>query len=282
MPYEIVMPRLGWNMEEGTLVEWLKQDGEKVSQGEMVCTIEGDKAATDVESFESGILKIPNVSPSPGQTVPVGTLLGYIVAEQELATFDPNQAPAGNGSGEGIEPAQVVETGSIPAAPGEPSVGEAQAAGSAIETVSPNEQARSRESALSVGTATGTLREPDVPAISPRARRAAETTGIDWRSLKGSGRSGRIVERDVLEAAGLPGQPGRPGQLRQHEPALDGPDGKSTAVQGDLRRVIARRMAEAHRTTAPPFRRFSRRTSGRPGTTSWRGSPPSPSPSIPS
>ena len=39
MPYEIVMPRLGWNMEEGTLVEWLKQDGEAVRQGEMVCTI---------------------------------------------------------------------------------------------------------------------------------------------------------------------------------------------------------------------------------------------------
>jgi pyruvate dehydrogenase E2 component (dihydrolipoamide acetyltransferase) len=261
MPYEIVMPRLGWNMEEGTLVEWLKQDGESVNQGETVCTIEGDKAATDIETFESGILKIPHASPSPGKTVPVGTLLGYIVAEQELATFDPNQAPAGNGSGEGIEPAQVVETGNLPAAPGEPSVGEAQAAGSAVETVSPNEQARSRESALSAGTGAGVLPEPDVPAISPRARRAAEAAEIDWRSLKGSGRSGRIVERDVLEAAGQPGHPGRPGQLRQHEPALDGPDGKpvavraadgkSTAVQGDLRRVIARRIAEAHRTTAP-------------------------------
>ena len=63
-------------MEEGTLVEWLKQEGEAVRQGGIVCTIEGDKAAAEVESFEAGILKIPDASPPPGQTVPVGTLLG--------------------------------------------------------------------------------------------------------------------------------------------------------------------------------------------------------------
>ncbi len=255
MPYEIAMPRLGWNMEEGTLVEWLKQDGEKVSQGEMVCTIEGDKAATDVESFESGILKIPDASPQPGQTVPVGTLLGYVVAEAELETFDPNQVPVDDGSGERVEagPAQGIASEPVVAGaedrtePGrkptdyererersrttestEPAVGTA-----GIATGSPREQD---------APATGVLPEQDTPAISPRARRAAQSGGIDWRSLKGSGRSGRIVERDVLEAS------------RRHESAMDGPDGKATAARGgqvDLRKVIARRMAEAHRTTAP-------------------------------
>ncbi len=239
MPYEIVMPRLGWNMEEGTLVEWLKQDGEPVNQGETVCTIEGDKAATDIETFESGILKIPDTSPPPGQTVPVGTLLGYIVAEAELEAFDPKADRGRDGPGESVAavPGDGVEPGHDPA--GRPLDG-------------------ARDAVPTVGTATGTLHEPDVPAISPRARRAAEAVGIDWRSVKGSGRSGRIVERDVLEAARHPGQPGL---RRRHEPALDGPDGKSvavraaggkhTAAQVDLRRAIARRMAEAHRTTAP-------------------------------
>ncbi len=213
MPYEIVMPRLGWNMEEGTLVEWLKQDGDTVRQGEMVCTIEGDKAAAEIESFESGILKIPNASPPPGQTVPVGTLLGYIVAAAELEAFDPNADRGHDGPSESV--AALPGNG---AEPGHDPTGRA-----------PD---NSRDTVPTAGAATGTLREQDVPAISPRARRAAETAGIDWRMLKGSGRSGRIVERDVLEAA------------------TDGADGKA-AVQGDMRQVIARRMAEAHRTTAP-------------------------------
>ena len=226
MPYEIVMPRLGWNMEEGTLVEWLKQDGEKISQGEMVCAIEGDKAATDVESFESGILKIPDASPKPGQTVPVGTLLGFIVSEVELETFDPNKIPADVGTGESgaAGPGDAIEPGHGPAG---------------------IEKDGSRANAGTAGTATGTAREQDMPAISPRARRAAQASGVAWRSLKGSGRSGRIVERDVLAAAG---------QLQKHEIEVDGADKKGAAVQGgqsDLRRVIAHRMAAAHRTTAP-------------------------------
>ena len=224
MPYEIIMPRLGWNMEEGTLVEWLKDDGEPVIQGETVCTIEGDKAATDIESFESGILKIHDASPPPGQTVPVGTLLGYIVSEAELETFDPGQVHADDGSGEKTEavPVQGKASELVAAGPGD-----------GTEPVhGPTGQAQDQASATvrtvpTAGTASGTPRARDVPAISPRARRAAEAAGIDWRSLTGSGRTGRIVERDVFEAAG------------------------QGAVQGYLRRVIARRMAEAHRTTAP-------------------------------
>jgi len=261
MPYEIVMPRLGWNMEEGTLVEWLKQDGEKISQGEMVCTIEGDKAATDVESFESGILKIPDASPQPGLAVPVGTLLGYVVAEAELETFDPNRVPVDDGSGERVDDGsdERVDTSAAKGIPSEPVVA---GAGDRTEpghepTVSERDRSRTTESTVpavgTAGIATGSPREQDVsvkgvlpdqdvPAISPRARRAAQSAGIDWRSLTGSGRSGRIVERDVLEAS------------RRHESAMDGPDVKATAARGgqvDLRKVIARRMAEAHRTTAP-------------------------------
>lgn len=88
MAYEVLMPRLGWNMEEGTLVEWLFQDGATVKSGELVCVIEGDKATNEVESFETGVLRIPPYAPEPGTLVPVGTLLGYIVPEAELAAFD--------------------------------------------------------------------------------------------------------------------------------------------------------------------------------------------------
>ncbi|MXY49264.1 MAG: 2-oxo acid dehydrogenase subunit E2 [Gemmatimonadetes bacterium] len=239
MPYEIVMPRLGWNMEEGTLVEWLKQDGDPIIQGEMVCTIEGDKAAADVESFEAGILKIPDASPPPGQTVPVGTLLGFVVAEHEIETFDPNAGRAGDAGNEDVAvgPAE----GTAPAGTSFPDPG----TGTELERATP--------------VATGL--ERGAPAISPRAKRAAHTAGIDWRTLEGTGRSGRIVERDVLEAARQHEGARQHEAARPHEAAVDGTDGKAGAGHsdmrqvitghGEMRQVIARRMVEAHQTTAP-------------------------------
>ena len=59
MAYSIVMPRLGWTMEEGVFGAWLKADGERVSPGDLLFTVEGDKAIQEVETFESGILRIP-------------------------------------------------------------------------------------------------------------------------------------------------------------------------------------------------------------------------------
>ncbi len=229
MPYEIVMPRLGWNMEEGTLVEWLKQDGDPIIQGEMVCTIEGDKAAADVESFEAGILKIPDASPPPGQTVPVGTLLGFVVAEHEIETFDPNAGRADDAGSEGVAVGPAEETATAGTSFPDPGTG----------------------TELERATPAATDRERGAPAISPRARRAARSAGIDWRSLKGTGRSGRIVERDVLEAARQHEGARQHEAARPHEAAVDWTDGKAGTGHGDMRQVIARRMAEAHRTTAP-------------------------------
>ena len=222
MSYEIVMPRLGWNMEEGTLVEWLKKDGETVTQGETVCTIEGDKAATEIESFESGILKIPDTSPQPGLTVPVGTVLGYIVSEQEVDSFEPNAVRTVDTGGDRI---QVTASGGI-----EPVGGEKVERASGVT--------RANES--KIGSAAAPGRSHGEPAISPRARRAAEGADIDWRQLKGSGRSGRIVERDVLEAV-----------ARLKEGLTDPQVVGSSAATGDRRGVIARRMVESHQTSAP-------------------------------
>ena len=67
MPFEVVLPRLGWNMETGRLGEWLKRDGERVEAGELLFTVEGDKATQEVEALDSGILRIPPDSPSAGQ-----------------------------------------------------------------------------------------------------------------------------------------------------------------------------------------------------------------------
>src|SRR5438094_49731 len=75
------MPRLGWTMEEGVLVEWLKRDGDAVKAGDIIFT------------FESGILRIPPDSPPPGSILPVGGLLAYIVQPGEAAPFETQAKP---------------------------------------------------------------------------------------------------------------------------------------------------------------------------------------------
>lgn len=159
MPVAVVMPRLGWTMEFGRVVEWLKQDGETVETGEFIFSVESDKAVTEIESLDSGVLRIPADSPL-GVEVPVGATLAYIVAPGEDAPF------------------------------ANPPVAAAQRpALSATEIAAPAAPMSARN-----GHHHG-------PAISPRARRAADQLGVDWTVLTGSGSTGRIRERDVLAAA---------------------------------------------------------------------------------
>ena len=161
MAYEIVMPRLGWTMEEGIFVEWLKRDGDLIKSGDLLCAVEGDKAINEIESFESGILRIPPDAPPPGAKVKVGALLGYIVAPGESTPFKKNEGVA----------ATLVQS---------PAAADAHSA--------PFQAAES-------------VIQPDLPTISPRARRVASELGIDWDGIQGSGRTGRIVERDIRAAA---------------------------------------------------------------------------------
>ena len=83
MAVEIVMPRLGWTMEVGTLVEWTKKHGEQIEAGEIVMLVESDKAVNEVEVFDTGILHIPPHSPAVGSAVPVGTPMAYILEPGE-------------------------------------------------------------------------------------------------------------------------------------------------------------------------------------------------------
>ena len=95
MPIAILVPRLGWSMEEGAFVAWLKRDGDFVRAGEPLCSIEGDKAVQEIEAIDSGILRIPANSPKPGATVRVGDLLGHLLAENEATAkeVDPASQP---------------------------------------------------------------------------------------------------------------------------------------------------------------------------------------------
>src|SRR3954451_22197987 len=93
MAVEIVMPRFGWTMEGGLLAEWTKHDGDPIKVGDILFTVESDKALNEVESFETGILRIPPNAPQAGATVKVGALLAYVVQPGEAAPFESQSAP---------------------------------------------------------------------------------------------------------------------------------------------------------------------------------------------
>ena len=88
MAIEIILPKLTDTMEEGTLVSWLKQEGEEVNKDEPLLVVETDKANVDVVASASGILA--KVLIEPGATLPLGTVVGYIALPGETLTELPS------------------------------------------------------------------------------------------------------------------------------------------------------------------------------------------------
>jgi pyruvate dehydrogenase E2 component (dihydrolipoamide acetyltransferase) len=154
-------------MDEGTFGEWLKKEGEKVHSGDMLFILEGDKASQEIESFDEGILRMLPDAPKPGATVTVGQLLGYLVEEGEEAPFE----AAGAAAQADVHAVVAKSTAAAPAAP-----------------------------ALAASVPASARRSNGRPT-SPRARRVARELGLDPSRVTGTGRGGRVVERDVRAAA---------------------------------------------------------------------------------
>ena len=76
MSTQVILPKLGFSMNDGTLAEWHAQDGASVSQGQLLYSLESEKSVQEIESPASGKLKV--IKPA-GATYPVGTILGEIV-----------------------------------------------------------------------------------------------------------------------------------------------------------------------------------------------------------
>lgn len=194
------MPKLGADMTEGRLLQWIKRPGESIARGEVIALVETDKANVDVESFVDGVLSEVLVEPSD-QWLPVGTTLAMISTSDEQARGVAQQAPAAPQPGPMLRP------------PAPPMVARAPAAtppAPEIDQPSPAPlPARERVTPLPAAMTISSERTPVSPAertaislveriaISPVARRRATALGIDLRQLRGSGPGGRIVLRDV-------------------------------------------------------------------------------------
>jgi pyruvate dehydrogenase E2 component (dihydrolipoamide acetyltransferase) len=169
MPIEIKIPRLGWSMEEGVFSGWLKKDGDTIKTGEALFTLEGEKSAQDIESTDAGKLQIPNDSPKAGETVKVGQIIGYLLAENE--TVSPAAPPP-----DGVSPQSEI----------------------------PRDGVGHADSPAAIDGAVTGMKLPERAAgrgITPRARRRAAELGVDVKKVAGTGADGRVTEADIVKAS---------------------------------------------------------------------------------
>lgn len=200
MPVPVTLPRLGWSMEEGVFVGWLKADGDVVRAGEPLFELEGEKALQQIEALDDGVLHIAAGCPAPGSTAKVGALLGHLCRPGERPPAEPASPVARESSAEpavgpAAGPAATVRPETSAPAPPHRSTG-------ALPPLTPRRPAqRARRTAAAATRTNGR----GAPRATPRARRAARRAGVDLSGLAGTGRDGRILERDVLAAAASSG-----------------------------------------------------------------------------
>ena len=222
---EITMPRLSDSMEEGTILSWLKSDGDLLAAGDELVDIETDKATMTYEAPEGGVLSI---IASPGSTLPVGAVIAKLGAAAESAA---------DGAGEQTPPA-VDESADQPTI--------ADTAPPVPAPVSRAEENGDRN-----------IR------ATPLARRWAQSHGIRLAEVAGTGPNGRIIRADVAARVGLE-PPHAPASTWAPAAAIssEGPRAGNyhAGAKGEprvqaltrLQQVVARRMAEV-KSTVPEF-----------------------------
>jgi pyruvate dehydrogenase E2 component (dihydrolipoamide acetyltransferase) len=214
---EVRMPKMGDGMEEGTIIAWLKKEGEPVAKGEAIAEIETDKARVPLESYEEGVLT--KILVQPGETVPIGTAVA-IVGEPTAQKTDSQRSNGATASST------------------EESQNRLSSAQTTTNTATP----------LSQATITTSTQSEERVRASGLARSIAKQYGIDLHQIKGTGPNGRIVERDVRAFLQTQTTPTAPETAPVVERA---PESVPTTVPGQeiqpsrMRRAIAERTRKS-------------------------------------
>lgn len=221
MPIEVKLPSLTSDFESGSIVGWLKEEGDKVDKGELIAEVETDKAIVQLEAEHAGVLgKI--LVPAGSDDVPVDTVLALLLSEgessEDLEDFEPSAS-----------------SDKAPNADKEPQSSSAANDNKNNQKHPGSEQDQPR-------TSDGKSRKGRIFA-SPLARRLAAEHNLDLSSLSGRGPKGRILKADVEEAtqkapAGQTRAAGTPAEVNK-------PGGYTEIPHSRTRRVIAQRLTEA-------------------------------------
>ena len=242
MAQEIIIPRLGWSMEEGTFVAWLKSEGDFVKRGDALFELEGEKATQEIEAVDEGVLRIPLTGPKPGSVHKVGAIIGYLVGANDSIPALANPSQQTN-----IE--VVNEADSVVASPSVRQL--ARKVGiqlSQVKGTGPRGRILQEDVHQAKVIFSENAQEPVISHVSkmssqqvasPRARRLASSLGIDWKLLIGSGAGGRIRECDVKAAS-------------TNLPSAITSAGKAQRIPiSKKRRLIAQRLVASRQLTVP-------------------------------
>ncbi len=242
MAETIAMPKLGFDMQEGTLVRWVKKEGEQINKGEVLAEIETDKATVEVESSAGGTVR--KLLVDQGAVVPIGTPIAIVGSENEKIE-SPEVKRTGAGKRDGKREAAEHES-KEEAAGGKVTkeVTEAKPAPGPVRTAKPEAVPKP-----------GQTPQAGPVKASPLARKLAKESSVDLVRLKGSGPGGRIVRRDVEAAlaGGLAARLVTPGAAPFGRSTLMVEPREDQTVQlTKLRQIIARRMTES-KVSVPHF-----------------------------
>ena len=255
MAFEIIMPKLGVDMQEGEIIEWKKQEGDVVNEGDILLEIMSDKTNMELEAEDSGVLL--KITRQAGETVPVTEVIGYIGAEGEVVADNAASAPAAEAAPQ-VEEVATVEAPVVAAqAPVVHEGGKVRA--------TPKARKVARELGIDLAQVPGTgakgrVHADDVenfkgaqPKATPLARKIAADLGIELATVSGTGFGGKITKEDVLaisapaqvkEAAAAPVVEAKPEKVL--------PEGVEVIPMSAMRKAISKGMTHSY-LTAPTF-----------------------------
>ena len=239
MASEIVLPQWGMEMQDGTIVRWLKQEGDTVAEGEPIVEVETAKLQTELESTASGVLS--RIVAQEGEIVPIRGVL-CVIAEpgEELA---PSAAPAAPASASPEPATQVAPASNGVGAPGVQVVPAARRLARERGVDLAQVRGSGPNGRILLADVESALQAPAEPAgrvpVVPAARRLARENDIDLSTVTGSGPQGRILIEDVEAAIAARYAPPAP------EPSADG-----VVPLTGIRGAVAARMLQSIQTMA--------------------------------
>ena len=257
MAFEIIMPKLGVDMQEGEIIEWKKQEGDVVNEGDILLEIMSDKTNMELEAEDSGVLL--KITRQAGETVPVTEVIGYIGAEGEVVADNAASAPVAAAAPQ-VEEVATVEAPVVAAQAQAPVAHE----GGKVRAT-PKARKVARELGIDLAQVPGTgskgrVHADDVenfkgaqPKATPLARKIAADLGIDLATVSGTGFGGKITKEDILaisapaqvkEAAAAPAVEVKPEKVL--------PEGVEVIPMSAMRKAISKGMTHSY-LTAPTF-----------------------------
>jgi pyruvate dehydrogenase E2 component (dihydrolipoamide acetyltransferase) len=261
MGYVVKLPKLGLEMEEGTILEWYVEEGDEIAGGDVLLEVESEKSIGEVEAREDGVLQLLAVS--EGETVPPGTPIGIVAdPEEDIADLEAEFDSGNEESKDGAEMATDANAADGDSATPPTDDGTRSESATADVRASPRAKRRAEEVDVDLTAVDGTgpqgaITAEDVDRVveatasetdaeasagrdtaaeqvraSPRAKDRATDLGVDLTAVEGTGPQGAITEADVETAAEVDAEASPAG-----DPETDGQatasDSEGTALAAD-------------------------------------------------